>query len=168
VSLRKRTTRVRWEREVWGAMGVDPLWDIVLVFGGTLLAPLSMRLQLMGFFGAMALLLGRLIFGAFAAATSRRSEAARVPCEHVFVTYLDALLIVFELADKGDRRYQAVAARWHAKFVLAANLSLGESEMLVKMLAGIRGANRLVLRRRLLERVEREGLSRKEMPARTP
>jgi len=81
----------------------------------------------------------------------------------MFVTFADALLLLFELADKEDERFQAVAARWHARFVLEAQLPLRESGMVMQMLSGINGANRLVLRRRLLERVEREGLSSREI-----
>lgn len=84
-------------------------------------------------------------------------------CEHAFLTYGDALLWLFELADKGDRRFREAAGRWHALLVLEAKLPLGESEMMLKMLCGITGANRLVLRRRLLARVEQEGLTLREM-----
>ena len=84
-------------------------------------------------------------------------------CEHVFVMFGDALLLLFELADKEDRRFQPAAARWHARFVLEAQLPLRESEMVMSMLSGISGANRHVLRRRLLERVEREGLHAREI-----
>jgi len=40
-------------------------------------------------------------------------------CEHAFVMYADALLLLFELADREDERFQQAAARWHARFVLA-------------------------------------------------
>jgi hypothetical protein len=33
--------------------------------------------------------------------------------------YADALLLLFELADREDERFQQAAARWHARFVLA-------------------------------------------------
>ena len=33
-------------------------------------------------------------------------------CEHPFVMFSDALLLLFELADKEDERFQAAAARW--------------------------------------------------------
>ena len=43
----------------------------------------------------------------------------------MFVTFGDALLLVFEFADKEDRRFRHAAARWHARVVLEANLDLG-------------------------------------------
>ena len=75
------------------------------------------------------------------------------------MTFADALILLFELADKEDRRFQPAAARWHARFVLAADFPLRDSEVVMNLLCGIRGANRLVIRRRLLERVERTGLA---------
>lgn len=75
------------------------------------------------------------------------------------MTFADALLLLFEFADKEDSRFQPAAARWHARFILAADLPLSESEVVMNLLCGIRGANRLVIRRRLLERVERTGLA---------
>jgi hypothetical protein len=84
----------------------------------------------------------------------------------VFLTYSSALLWLFELHDRGDRRFQTAAARWHAAVVIAAGLPLGEADMLMRLLTGVGGANRLVVRRRLLERVEREGLTTKDMPER--
>ena len=77
----------------------------------------------------------------------------------MFLTFADALMLLFELADKEDSRFQPAAARWHARFVLAAGLPLRDSEMVMNLLCGIRGANRLVIRRRLLEGVERAGLA---------
>ena len=67
--------------------------------------------------------------------------------EHVFVRYADALLLVFELADREDERFQVAAARWHARFELCR----------------LRGADRLVVRRRLLATVERAGLTTREI-----
>ena len=58
------------------------------------------------------------------------------------MTFADALMLLFELADKEDSRFQPVAARWHARFVLAADLPLRDSEMVMNLLCGIRGANR--------------------------
>jgi hypothetical protein len=75
------------------------------------------------------------------------------------VTFGDALYLLFELADREDPRFPGAAARWHARFVLAASLPLGESEMLLGMLCGVRGANRLVVRRRLAQKVENAGLA---------
>ena len=75
------------------------------------------------------------------------------------MTFADALMLLFELADKEDSRFQPAAARWHARFVLAANLPLRESEMVMNLLCGVRGANRHVVRRRLLDGVERAGLA---------
>jgi hypothetical protein len=40
--------------------------------------------------------------------------------------YADALLLLFELADREDERFQFAAARWHARFVLEANMPLRE------------------------------------------
>jgi hypothetical protein len=60
-------------------------------------------------------------------------------------------------------RFQPAAARWHARFALAAKLPLRESEMTMNLLSGIRGAHRHVIRRRLLECVERAGLSTREI-----
>jgi hypothetical protein len=85
--------------------------------------------------------------------------------EHAFVTYADALLLLFELADREDARFRSAAARWHARFVLAAGLDLSEADMVMKMLSGVRGPNRQVLRRRLLERVQFAGLTAAEIPA---
>lgn len=87
-------------------------------------------------------------------------------CEHAFaMTFADALLLLFELADREDPRFRDAAARWHARFVLEASLPLVDSEMVLGMLSDVRGANRLILRRRLLERVERAGLGSTEIPA---
>jgi hypothetical protein len=83
----------------------------------------------------------------------------------VFVTYADALLLLYELADKQDKRYQAAAARWHAKFVLEARLPLGESQMVMQMLSGITGPQRQIVRRQLLVAVERAGLTARDMAA---
>jgi hypothetical protein len=80
-------------------------------------------------------------------------------CEHVFVTFGDALFFLFELADRDDPRFSGAAARWHARFVLEAGLSLGEAEMVMSMLCGIRGADRLVVRRRLTQKVDWAGLT---------
>jgi hypothetical protein len=80
--------------------------------------------------------------------------------EHAFVTYADALLFLYELHDRGDPRFQTAAARWHATFTLAAKLPLNEADGVMRLLSGIGGANRLVVRRRLLDRVEREGPDR--------
>jgi hypothetical protein len=35
----------------------------------------------------------------------------RPSCEHAFVMYADALLLLFELADREDERFQLAAAR---------------------------------------------------------
>jgi hypothetical protein len=58
----------------------------------------------------------------------------------MFVTFADALMLLFELADKEDSRFQPAAARWHARFVLAAGLPLRDSEMVMNLLCGIRSA----------------------------
>lgn len=80
-------------------------------------------------------------------------------CEHAFVTYADALLLLYELADREDKRYAAAAARWHARFVLEADLPLGQSEAVMTLLCGIKGASRHIIRRRLLATVEQAGLT---------
>ena len=41
-------------------------------------------------------------------------SALSLICEHLFVMFADALLLLFELADQEDERFQAAAARWHA------------------------------------------------------
>jgi hypothetical protein len=77
--------------------------------------------------------------------------------------YADALLLLFELADREDERFQQAAARWHARFVLEAGLPLREAEGVMTLLCRLRGADRLVVRRRLLATVERAGLTTKEI-----
>ena len=42
--------------------------------------------------------------------------------------YSDALLLLFELGDREDERFQLAAARWHARFVLEAGLPLRAAE----------------------------------------
>jgi hypothetical protein len=79
------------------------------------------------------------------------------------VTFAGALLLLFEFADKEDKRFQPAAARWHARFVLEANLSLGDSERVIALLSGVRGANRLVVRRRLLDHIQRAGLTTRDI-----
>jgi hypothetical protein len=81
------------------------------------------------------------------------------------VTYADALLLLYELADKKDPRYSPAAARWHAKFVLEGRLSLGESQMVMEMLSGVTGPQRQIVRRQLLGAVERAGLSHRDVAA---
>jgi hypothetical protein len=76
--------------------------------------------------------------------------------------YADALLLLFELADREDERFQ-LAARWHARFVLEAGLPLREAEGVMTLLCRLRGADRLVVRRRLLATVERAGLTAREI-----
>jgi hypothetical protein len=49
----------------------------------------------------------------------------------------DALLLLYELADREDKRYQSAAARWHARFVLEAGLPLGEAQMVMNMLSEV-------------------------------
>src|SRR5437868_14709612 len=92
----------------------------------------------------------------------RRGSLRRL-CEHAFVMYADALLLLFELADREDGRFQLAAARWHARFVLEAGLPLREAEGLMTLLCRLRGADRLVVRRRLLATVERAGLTTSEI-----
>lgn len=98
------------------------------------------------------------------AASARRVGHARV-WEHAFVTFADALLYLYALADTGDERFPEAAARWHARFTLEARLPLGEAEMLMQLLSGVRGANRLVIRRQLLRAVDRAGLTVRDMAA---
>jgi hypothetical protein len=85
-------------------------------------------------------------------------------CEHLFVMFADGLLLLFEMADQEDERFQVAAARWHARFVLEAKLPLREAEGVMNLLCRLRGADRLVVRRRLLALVERAGLSTREIP----
>lgn len=81
--------------------------------------------------------------------------------------YADALLLLFELADREDERFQVAAARWHARFVLEAQLPLREAESVMTLLCRMRGADRHVVRRRLLATVDRAGLATKEIPTTT-
>jgi hypothetical protein len=81
----------------------------------------------------------------------------------VFVTFGDALLMLFEVADREDERFQSAAARWHARFTLAAGLTLQESGLVLNMLGDMRGAHRIVLRRRLIGQVDRAGLAAREI-----
>lgn len=73
--------------------------------------------------------------------------------------YADGLLLLFELADQEDERFQLAAARWHARFVLEAELPLRDPEAVMTLLCRLRGADRHVVRRRLLLSVERAGLA---------
>lgn len=84
-------------------------------------------------------------------------------CEHVFVMFADGLLLLFEMADREDERFQLAAARWHARFVLEAGLPLREAETVMTLLGRLRGADRHVVRRRLLAMVERAGLTAREI-----
>jgi hypothetical protein len=68
-----------------------------------------------------------------------------------------------ELVDREDERFQLAAARWHARFVLDAGLPLCEAEEVMTLLCRPRGANRLVVVRRLLAMVERTGLTTREI-----
>jgi hypothetical protein len=79
--------------------------------------------------------------------------------------FSDGLLLVFEMADREDARFQLAAARWHARFVLEAGLPLREAEAVMTLLSRLRGADRHVVRRRLLLAVERAGLSTREIRA---
>jgi hypothetical protein len=79
--------------------------------------------------------------------------------------FADALLLVFEMADREDDRFQSAAARWHARFVLEADLPLCEAEAVMTLLCRLRGADRHVVRRRLLLAVERAGLTTREIGA---
>lgn len=81
--------------------------------------------------------------------------------------FADALLFLFEMADREDERFQIAAARWHARFALEAELTLREAESVMTLLCRLRGADRLVVRRRLLAAVERAGLETKEIPTTT-
>jgi len=83
--------------------------------------------------------------------------------EHPFVMFADALLLLFELADREDERVHAAAARWHARFVLETNLPLRDAEGVMTLLCRLRGADRHVVRRRWLLSVERAGLTTREI-----
>jgi hypothetical protein len=61
--------------------------------------------------------------------------------------FADALLLRFEMADRGDERFQSAAARSHARFVLEAGLPLREAEGVMTLLCRLRGADRHVVRR---------------------
>ena len=92
--------------------------------------------------------------------------AGGLACEHAFVMFSDALLLLFELADREDERFQLAAARWHARFVLEGDLPLREAEGVMTLLCRLRGADRHVVRRRLLLSVERAGLTTREISPR--
>lgn len=77
--------------------------------------------------------------------------------------FSDGLLLLFEMADREDDRFQTAAARWHARFVLEARIPLRESEAVMTLLCRLRGADRYVVRRRLLLAVERAGLTTSEI-----
>jgi hypothetical protein len=77
--------------------------------------------------------------------------------------FADALLLLFELADREDERFQRAAARWHARFGLEAKLPQRESEAVMTLLCRLRGADRHLVRRRLLLSVERTGLTTREI-----
>src|SRR5437867_12244230 len=53
--------------------------------------------------------------------------------------FADALLLLFEMADREDERFQSAAARWHARFVLEAGLPLREAEAVMTLLCRMRG-----------------------------
>ncbi len=97
-----------------------------------------------------------------------RRFAVRGLCEHPFVMFADALLLLFELADKEDERFQVAAARWHARFVLEAKLPLRDAEAVMMLLCRLRGADRHIVRRRLLLSVERAGLTTREISRELP
>jgi hypothetical protein len=69
---------------------------------------------------------------------------------------LDALILLFKLADKGACQRAAGGSK---PLSSAPELPLRDSEMVMNLLCGIRGANRLVIRRCLLEAIERAGLA---------
>jgi hypothetical protein len=73
--------------------------------------------------------------------------------------------MLFELADREDPRFQPAAARWHARFVLEAELPLRDAEGVMALLCRLRGADRQVVRCRLLLSVDRAGLTMREISA---
>jgi hypothetical protein len=79
------------------------------------------------------------------------------------VLYPDAPLLLYEMADREDGRFQVAAARWHARFVLEAKLPLCDAETVMSLLGRLRGADRLVVRRRPLLAAERAGLATREI-----
>lgn len=78
------------------------------------------------------------------------------------MTFAEALSSLYKLADSGDERFPAAAARWHAKFTLEAGLPLGEAETVMGLLCSVRGSKGFV-RRQLLAVVERAGLAAHDM-----
>lgn len=74
------------------------------------------------------------------------------------------MLLLFEMADRKDERFQAAAVR-HARFVLEAGLPLREFEAVMTLPSRLRGGDRHVARRRLLLAVERTGLVTREIGA---
>jgi hypothetical protein len=79
------------------------------------------------------------------------------------VLYSDAVLLLYEMADRNDERFQVAAALRHARFVLEAKLPLRDAETVMTLLTRLRGADHLVVRRRLLLAVERAGLATREI-----
>lgn len=77
--------------------------------------------------------------------------------------FSDALLLLFEMADRDDKRFQVAAAQWHVRFVLEVGLPLREAESMMTLLCRLRDADRLVVRRQLLRAVERPGLAATEI-----
>jgi hypothetical protein len=76
----------------------------------------------------------------------------------------DAPLLLFELADTGDERFQAAAAaRWHPRRVLEPNFPLRDAEGVMTLLCRLRGPDGEVVRRRLLLSVERAGRATREI-----
>lgn len=51
------------------------------------------------------------------------------------------------------------AGRWLGRYLVATYAPLGEAEMVLNMLSGLRGANALLVQRRLLERVAASGVA---------
>ena len=62
-----------------------------------------------------------------------------------------------------DERFQAAAARSHVRFVLEAERPLRAAEGVMTLLCRLRGADRHIVRRRLLLSVERAGLRTREI-----
>ncbi len=79
------------------------------------------------------------------------------------MTYGDALRFVIRLAASEDPRFQKAAGRWFGRYIVATDAKLGDAELVLNLLRGLRGANALLLERRLFERVAASGLADVQM-----
>ncbi len=67
-----------------------------------------------------------------------------------------------------DERFQGAAARWHARFVLEADLPLREAQGVMTLLCRLRGADRHIVRREPVPEANPRPLPRWRRAGRTP